>query len=360
MHQRLDAPPLHSTRLRRFVVHGSIALVSMLVVSLLVTEARAGVALSYSAPEECPKEASFVTAVTERGASMTAPSVEGGLSVSVTKTESGYDGTLRVRHGEEGEWTARQVHGESCAEVVDALAVVTSMTLRDRAAPAKKPAAPAPTVPLATPAEEKPRLRATGQTDRLDVPVEKGTVRFRPAYTATGYAGATVGLVPGVVLPRFELAFSIANFVALPNGVAHLLKPIFRIRLSAFGPASHASSDGYATSVGGFAGGFQACSSPLYDTEGFVLLGCTGFSAGLVALGVAAPNGQEGSLSPALASVDFGVEATYNFSRFIHATLRLEGTSHFQSIAPLRPDGSEIFPSSLFSGSGLLGIGAHF
>ncbi len=150
----------------RLVVRVALGLVSMPVVSLVATSARAGHAFSYTAPAECPEEPAFLSAVADRGTPI-APlaSAADAVVVAVTKVESGYDGALRVRHGE-GEWSERRVHGESCAEVVDALAVVTAMTLRDTTAPV----AVAPAAVVRPPVVSgRLRLRATGDTQSLDV-----------------------------------------------------------------------------------------------------------------------------------------------------------------------------------------------
>ncbi len=136
--------------------------------------------------------------------------------------------------------------------------------------------------------------------------------------------------------------------------------PIIRVRGSFFGPGGHTSSDGYSTNMLGFAFGVHVCGTPLYDTEGFVLLGCAGFSAGLVKLDIESTAGASYGRNVPLASGDFGFEASYNFSRYVHATVRLESNVTPGGVAPTRPDGSELFRSSFFTGSGLLGLGAHF
>src|SRR5262245_25202656 len=114
--------------------------------------------LSYQAPEGCPAQASFVAAVQARGASLDAPAQRPEqrlLSVAIARNASGFSGTFQLGEGEAASGL-RSVHAPTCAEVGDALAVVTAIALQAAAvgADASSAAAPAPASeppPLASP-----------------------------------------------------------------------------------------------------------------------------------------------------------------------------------------------------------------
>jgi len=355
---------------RRGLGYGGLLAVAACVL-LVASPARAGHAFTYAAPQECPGGAGFVAAVSERGPRLEpTPGAADALDVTIERSEAGYEGLLKVRRGE-GAWTERRVHGATCPEVADALAVVTAIMLREAAAaplpPAPPPSTPSAPPPSASPPPElpkpppaKPRLRATGHTYDGDFVVPKGTVRVLPSYAVNLYGGATVGLLPSALVPRVDLTLTRATFVGLPDGRTAMVGPILRTRGSLFGPSSFASADGHGTNLLGFALGIQLCTSPLYDTEGFVLLGCSGFSAGLARLDTTGPTGLERGRTSALASADFGLEASYNFGRYVHATLRVELNALPAVVRAERPDGTELFRSSVFTGSTLLGLGGHF
>ena len=105
-----------------------------LVVSALSSSALAGspVGLAYEAPDGCPAQRDFVAAVAARGAEFDGPGSAGAsrvMVVAIRKNAGGFSGAFQVRD-EQAASNKREVHGPSCGEVVDALAVVTAIALR--------------------------------------------------------------------------------------------------------------------------------------------------------------------------------------------------------------------------------------
>jgi hypothetical protein len=230
-------------------------------------------------------------------------------------------------------------------------------------APPGPPARAASTGKPATPHggdDPRAKLEASGLTGREDLAVEAGTVSFTPTYAVTLLGGATVGLVPETLVPRLELSSEYASFVSLPDGRDFVLGPIVRVRVSYFGPATHTSDDGYTTDFSGFVAGVGVCRAPLHDTGGFMLLGCVGFNAGVMGMTTEGPGDFEREVGAPLAMADIGVESTYNFSDLFHATLKVEVDAVLGNAPPIRANGSDIFQPSLFTGSALVGFGAHF
>src|SRR4249920_3058523 len=89
------------------------------------------VRLAYEAPRGCPSEPEFVAAVTARGADFDVgettrqPHV---MVVSINKGGDGFVGAFQLRDDRDAT-NKREVRGASCAEVADALAVVTAIAL---------------------------------------------------------------------------------------------------------------------------------------------------------------------------------------------------------------------------------------
>ncbi len=200
--------------------------------------------LVYEAPAACPTEAQFVDAVAVHGGALGGADSGTGpaLVVSIGEAGAGFSGAFQVRDAA-GSSGKRQVSGRTCAEVADALAVVTAIASRpaDAAsaadpppdattdpAPAPDPAAAAanevrpPEPPAASPVRPPP-IRLRGNTrvfppPRETVRVDAGDLRFDLAGTVTAAFGAAWGLVPSTVLPRYSLTFTTASFVTMPGG----------------------------------------------------------------------------------------------------------------------------------------------
>src|SRR5688572_21629525 len=87
--------------------------------------------LSYQAPEGCPTQAAFTAAVESRGASLTAGwnGAPRQPSVQIRRDADGFSGTFQLGEGQAASGL-RRVHGATCAEVSEALAVVTAIALQ--------------------------------------------------------------------------------------------------------------------------------------------------------------------------------------------------------------------------------------
>src|SRR5262245_25504975 len=81
--------------------------------------------LVYRVPSNCPSEADFVARVAARGGKFGADDGR-SFEVSVVMRGPSFAGSLRVQRGDQ-ESDAREVTGASCAEVCEALAVVTAI-----------------------------------------------------------------------------------------------------------------------------------------------------------------------------------------------------------------------------------------
>ena len=142
------------------------------------------VSLSYAAPSGCPDRASFVErlAARSRGGSLAFEAAAARrLRVEVVATPAGLEGRLVYREPSGAE-SSRVVVGPSCSGIVDALALVSAMTLAgagaERALPVASasgsppasasarplvpPEASAPAAPAASPPGEPPLARAWG------------------------------------------------------------------------------------------------------------------------------------------------------------------------------------------------------
>ena len=180
--------------------------------------AKPSVRLEYEAPDECPSLSEFIRAIESRGGSLettSAPLVPArAFAVSIRKGEHGFSAALRVEQ-RDGSSGVREVRGEDCGEVVDGLAVVAAIALRENQR--DEPRSPAPEAP-GTRAEPQPsatakpvRPRQTESAaptprfhgnsfgapgapwgpDQLSVPA--GKLRFDTVRSITVSAGASFG-----------------------------------------------------------------------------------------------------------------------------------------------------------------------
>jgi hypothetical protein len=332
------------------------------------------VELSYVAAAGCPSEQQFVAAVSARGADFKASDSGPGprrLEVEIRQQTSGFAGELRV-HGAGGPSTVRRVDDQECAGVVEGLAVVTAIAL---GAPAEEPAAAQTTAPAAASAAKEPapaaaapataveptrRLRASS----FDVPpesmaVQQGTLHFDQINNVTLSAGAQFGMVPGVALPRFDLDYTVANFVTPPGASSYLVGPLGRVRVGWLGPATHDGA-GYSTTVSGFSAGAGIGSALTYDSQGLAVLLSIEWGLSLLQLETKSDDGTFTRRKQAgLGHAEMGIDGQYNFG-ILHAVLRLGGRFQVGDLSAQRPDGSALFDAGLLSGYATAGFGLHF
>jgi hypothetical protein len=342
--------------------------------ALQPAESRAEAALSYRAPAGCPGEADFVAAVKARGADVEQEKTRVRLDVAIDEASGRFYGSLRVeREGVPSE--PRSVHGDTCAEVVDALAVVSALAAREAPANAPSPAmaeeaktaAPPLKPPEPAPKEDpRPPLKARASFptpfhpgDRV-MDVDAGKVRLESVTSVTALGGVAFGVVPGVPMPRIDLQLERANFVTLPNDDSILTGPIWRVRLSLLAESEYRAGNS-TTQVGGQSVGAGLYYAPIYDAGGLELL--FGGELGVGILGVRtrdAPGARTHDKNVGTGTLGLAAEATYNFGRHFHLTFKggLDATT--SALTAEREDGRRIFESSWASGYGMLGLGGHW
>ncbi|HLK90150.1 MAG TPA: hypothetical protein VKZ18_09665 [Polyangia bacterium] len=334
--------------------------------------AQAAVGLAYEAPDGCPTQREFVDAVAARDAHFDGAGPSGAprvMVVAIRPRGDGFAGVFQVRDGDTAT-NKREVQGGTCAEVVDALAVVTAIALRPDSAPeaAAPPPVAAPAPPAeahAAPAPDAPLRGATFRRHAHEsVTVPAGTVRFDLARTVDLYGGFMVGAAPSTVVPRFDLVLDIANFVTTPDGAQRMMNVVIRSHLSVFGPGSY-DAPGTKTDILGYGAMFGFCMSPHYDSAGLIFLICAEAGAGSVSLRTAATGGA----SIQSKFTNFGVlalnlEAKYALTSRFEVAVKLGGEAYPGAGSPgwsaEDASGKQIFAASGFSASLSLGIGTRF
>jgi len=363
-------------------VNRTATLLALLVLSPALSSrvlGQAAVGLAYDAPEACPAEASFRAAVAARGgdfASPGSPSSHRAMVVEIRESEAGFSGAFQLRDDQSAS-KRREVHGSTCTDVADAMAVVAAIALRpeiaevgasvvDPASPASPPMTLAAAPHLAAPSAQPPvadRLR--GHTQALPSRIENlevgaGTLRFDLERNVTLYAGVGVGLIPSVVLPRYEISFSNAHFLTTPEGTQKIVGLVSQLRVSVLGPATYRSAD-TTTDIAGLSFGMGLCQSPIYDTRGLVLLFCGEYGGGFMNLVTKRADGaQLQSKNAGFGTVSFGAEAQYNLGSIFQVGAKVGGGFNVGQFTAERADGSRIFGSSTWSAYTLLGIGLHY
>jgi len=340
------------------------------------------VALRFAAPAGCPGQPEFVAAVGERGGRFDSPEAAArarGIDVNVVAARVGFKGALRVENPS-GASDVREVQDADCAEVVRGLAVVAAFALGGepgRAAAAGETAMPAtPAAPAqeqapvsvvrakaAVPvANGRPRLRGATfpDLDRLTVPA--GTLRFDVDRAFTLLAGAETGMFPGIVLPRWEFAGTLANFVTTPTGESRLILPILQLRGSLTAPGTRRFDD-YETRVVAFRFGVDICSLATFDSQGFGLSLCTEVGGGFASLRTRSLEAQpqyKQKKEGGFAYAGLALDARYNIGSLLHVTLRVAGTGQFGSVSAERADGTQLFKTNWLGGYAVAGAGMHF
>ena len=247
-------------------------------------------ALRYQAPSGCPDRAQFAAAVAARGGNFVRQSGAPELSfeVNVAQRADGFHASLAVHDGTTTS-NPREVSAPTCAEGVDALAVVTAIALNPPGAGTSAgPAAPAPAPAVsrarALPKPPRPPLRgATSFGWKQTVAVPAGKLLIDSDIEINARFGATLGFAPNRILPRLDLAVSRANFVSAPNGQSYLTGTVAQLRVSFLADSTWHFGD-VREKVGGQELGVGLCFSPHYDSAGWVLLGCGELSVGLIGI----------------------------------------------------------------------------
>lgn len=366
------------------------------------------VAVDYRVSEGCPAVSEFESALRARGASLagsrSAPRVR-ALEVAIEERDGTYRGTLRVHTDDDGRDSSvvsapvsnesssslREVHAATCSEVIKGLAVVGAIALG--ATPGEEPegkangasegaeakagdAAVAPalsskgraaegraatTEPDAgSRADEPRRLRGNSFNREKEIEVRAGRMYLDRVNDLTLSAGAQFGLVPGVVMPRYDLTLRVTNFVTAPGDASRIVGPTVEVNVNFLSPVTRAT-DGFDTEAFGFGAAVRACSALTYDNEGLSLHICSEF--GLTALHFDTKDSagkvvQEKETGIGIAGI--GGELQYNLGRLFHVNARAAGQLQIGGASADRPDGNALFKVPLFGGYASAGVGMHF
>jgi hypothetical protein len=311
--------------------------------------------LVYRVPSSCPTEADFVAQVAARGGEFRRDE-ERTFEVGVFMRGTSFAGSLRVRLGDQ-ESDAREVSGATCAEVCEALAIVTAIALQPSAAkptgPIPAPAPPPTPVVQPAPPESEPApregLRTSGTVDNAEMHVEAGTLRFTQALAPAVRGGVVFGLFSNP-MPRYDLTMDMASFVEAPGVEAALVGPIVRLRLGLVGPLDFRDEDGNRASAYGLQGGIGICFNPVYDTRGWVFLVCSEFLAGSFFLATTDRiSGANSKKNAVFAGVGIVSEVRYNLSSLLHLGI----SSGTETV-------SRVFGSSTLLVHVEFGAGLHF
>ena len=334
--------------------------------------------LSYSAPEGCPAEAAFVAALESRGAALERAPEARLVEVRIARAASGFAGSLQIGEGSEASG-ARQVHGGTCAEVSDALAVVAAIALQGgaeasadgtqqdsgpSATPVTVSVAPPPVVtatrlatdPVAPPAP--PPLQTVMYKEQVNVPAGQLSLGYMARYTLS--AGAALGVIPQLTLPRLDFTIARANLVSAPGGQDFLLGGVLRARWSFLGPAEH-HAPGFDTRVVAIKAGIGSCTPLKYDPDGLVLELCAEVAAGAMGLETRdAARNKTQSKTVGIGTASLEAHTQYSLGSTLYLDLNLGGEMWLSKVSAERPDGSQLFHSSLFNAYALAGLGLRF
>lgn len=329
--------------------------------------------LSYQAPDGCPAEQGFLAAVEARGAALNARSNAREprlLHVRIERDAGGFSGTFQLGDGKTASGP-RRVRAPTCAEVSEALAVVTAIALQTdaeeaaipaaTAAPLPEPAPPVALPPSATAVELPPPPHPLQLVMGKDsVAVAAGQVDFGYVSGQTLRGGAAFGVIPNLTLPRIDFSLSRATVVTTPENRDYLLGGIFRVRWSFLGVAT-LHSPGFSTKVWGLKAGIAGCSPFLYDPQGLELKMCGEIAAGAMSTTTRDAAGlQTQDKLVGIGTAGLELDAQYNVSSMFHLGLTLGGEMWPSKVSAERPDGSHIFESNLWSAYALVGIGLRF
>jgi hypothetical protein len=346
---------------------------------VLPAHAQPSVRLDYRAPEGCPSQADFVAKVEARNSHFEAAQAASrlrGMDVSIRQGAHGFEGSLRLE-AREGTSALREVHAEACSEVANGLAIVAAIALSgtqetaDPTAVQASPPDPVPVpaspkrapdaVPNAAP-ESAPRPRLVANSFKRDPLLEigPGTLRFDAVRSYSLGAGVDFGLLPGLLLPRYELALAVANFVTPPDKASYLVGPILQARAAWLGPGT-THNQGFATRAFGMEVGISSCSGLPYDTQGLSLLLCGEFAVGWLKMATKDAQGQTvQTKQPGFGTAGLLLETQYKIGSVFQVGMRLGGRVQFGGMSAERADGTEIFGAPLFGAYGTAGLGLQF
>jgi hypothetical protein len=360
--------------------------------------------LAYEAPRGCPTQPAFVAPVTARGVDFNAAEATKTrrvMVVSIRRQQGGFAGAFQVREDRDAT-NKREVRGSSCAEVADALAVVTAIALHAKVdaggegsrsgvgssgtttatvydasgespagapvAPPRAPADDAPGSPAAKQAAPPPLApfadRLQGRTRAFPPPTESiavhaGTLRFDLQRSVSAYAGATVGMIPSVVLPRYDLSLLGVSFITTPEGAQRIAGLVIKLHLGWLGPATYDSPD-TKTDLSGLSFGIDLCQAR-YDSKGLVMMFCGSYGGGLMTVKT---RGRDGaaiqSKETGWGEVVMSGEVQYYLGAGFHIGARVGGALTLGQITAERADGSRIFASAPWSAQATLGVGFRF
>jgi hypothetical protein len=354
--------------------------------------AAAAVPLNYRAPEQqaCPSREQFTQALRARGADLDSEGAAErarAVDVWIRRVDGSYVGELIV-HAREAGAASRTVHDADCSEVVSGLALTAAIALGGTGLAAVEPApADAPKATQGPPsradvgapsrgelpaadgagpstpqsAEPERRLRGSSFGHADSMPVGPGTLRFDGARSYTLMAGGLVGLIPGKVMPRYELNASLASFLTPPGGDSRLFGPLLQVHWAALGPVTSRHSGDVALDTFGLEAGINSCSALTYDTRGWVALLCAEFGAGWLVMDATAPGSPQRS-SEAERGYGYGglgFDGQYNFGSWAHLGLRVGARLSTPVIMDMS-DGTRLFESSPVAAYASVGFGLHF
>jgi hypothetical protein len=331
------------------------------------------VQLEYTAPTGCPTQTEFVQLVASRGGDFAHPGAgtkARAMVVTLRREANDHAGSLQLRLDDQAS-DARQLRAETCTAVAEGLAVVAAIALRGSEAPAapveaqpspppSQPVVPAKPAPTAPTAPRDTRLHPLGLWGNEEVPVTAGPLRVRREIAATLSGGVMLGVIPGVVLPRYDLSLMRTNFITTPGETSFLIGNVLGVGWSYFGNATRRDGD-FSTEFNGLTAGVTSCTPLIYDTDGFVALFCGKFSVGLMSLetkDAASEYAQSKLIGLGTAALE--LDTRYNIGKYFHVGLLAGGEIWTSKLTAERADGSELFHSRLFSVNLQLGLGLHF
>lgn len=174
----------------------------------------------------------------------------------------------------------------------------------------------------------------------------------------TTQAGATFGLIPELVVPRYDLTTRGALFLTEPGGEQDLLG-VWKLRLSALGGVTHESPLA-ATDVAGASFGMSLCLAPAYDSDGWVVLACAEYGGGVMGFDVREPGGREASSDAGFGTVGLGLDVEYNLGSLVHIGLSGGWDAYLGSLEARTRDGRRMFAASSNTLRASLALGVHF
>lgn len=368
----------------------NLPLLALAVASVAADAAASTLSLRYDAPgvqapapsSACPSAAEFRQAIEARGVDFEAPGVAArasSIDVSIRYVGGQYVGELSVQ-APDGVAASRVVHDARCDAVASGLAVTAAIALggkelfsMSRDAPVEaEPAAvsdaavEAPTDAAggsAADAAELPelehRLRGSSFGQPNELVVDAGELRFEGARAYTLTAGATLGPIPGQLMPRYDLTASLASFVMPPGAESRLFGPL-QVHWAVHGPVQARYAGDVTLEAWGLEAGIDSCSAFTYDTLGWVALACAEFGAGWLFAETRGPSAAErASVTRGYGFGGLAFDAQFNLGSMLHVGARVGG--RFMTPFSLEaPDGTGLFDSSMLGAYATIGFGLHF